>query len=172
MTYTYIDELTSEIKVKLDKLAKVLNDETPKKPYYQTIDMSDWDERWAKTECFIEASDGERDHLYYQYAKTDWMRSYAFNKSSNCLEWRQLSGCGETIGWLKRLNGEKLPVLITCMWAEINGHLIGFYTCNSMVCDHQLLRDFLDYHFPDTPKTNADNLFNGLSKLGIKCEFV
>lgn len=165
-----IDKLAERIKKDVDKLANTLNADLPGTPYYQTIDIRELDERWAKTEYFVRATDEGKDYLFNEYAKEDWVKTYIFNKSCNCLEWGNGSGQGVTIGWLKRLDGEQLPVLITCMWYTIEGHLIGFYCCNSMVSDSQLVEDFLDFHFPLIKRTNVSNFFNCLDDLGIKIE--
>ncbi len=58
----------------------------------------------------------------------------------NTIKWEQLSpGYIETIGYIK-----KRPISIEIYWAKLNGHLIMFYNCCSLLADYKMVEDWLD----------------------------
>lgn len=112
-----------------------------------SIEYSVWkkmeaEERLGITKFLVEATGTEQLDLWCKFSNESPERY----KGTKGVSWKQLNpGCVLTIGYL-----DKRPVVLTIYWDEIEGELVGFYSCNSQVVDWKMIEDWLSKHFKQT----------------------
>ena len=74
--------------------------------------------------------------------------------------WKQaLSGYGITIGFLA-----DMPVCISLMMVEVDGHKLLFWHATSQVVDHRMIDKWFDAHLSGVRRVDAQNFHNALPR--------
>jgi hypothetical protein len=113
-----------------------------------------------ETEYLIEANSNESHYIWRDWALQAKYSNERVNSHYNHerFPWEQLG-----MGYCKQIGKlDKRPVMITIFWNRINGHLIGFWTMDSQVCDYKMAEKWLDKTFPGVPRTDATNCGHAL----------
>lgn len=120
------------------------------------------EERIKKTEYLVEADSFASQCLWERYASEavphfgDWPRySWENQNPGMMLEIGQLEG---------------LPVMVTFFWRIVGGMLLCFFSGDSRVTDHQMIRAFLNERFPGVPVCDAMNFHHVLERVRSRHE--
>lgn len=118
------------------------------------------DQRLARADFLVEATDGEQFALWERWAEESQ------NASRRMLRWEQLSGNSFRVGELDRR-----PVNVTIVWNLLNGKLVGFWEAHSQVVDHVQIDAWFHRNYKTTwqgrpARCNAMNFHHAVEVLG------
>ena len=108
------------------------------------------------TGYLVEADDEHYMGIWYRWAEQSPSRDIRGTRGS--YDFRQVNpGFMPTIG---ELDGR--PIVVSLSWSYVGDMLVCFYHGCSQLVDHQMIEEFLDETFPNTPRTDAANFHHVL----------
>lgn len=89
------------------------------------------------------------------------------SRDNGALRWKQdPSGIARQVGVLRTMKGEKLPVMCSVSFAQLNGFRVAFYTSCSRAVDWDLVHDWMEKQCPAAAgKCDAQNFHQCLGKI-------